>query len=186
MTWLSLPFTLGVFSLQVLASCCLPQQIFHTSLHSIPDEPKNSLELPNPKRNIRICSNKLMNNTSDEINLQSKQDIICSRSESETCNVSTLSGWHNTFFSVRNIPFKSNALIKEEKCILQWDSKDTIITRTSTFTFLVCKQSLLNLSRCEMYDYVMLLIWKLAFPWTIQNKTSITLSITLLINSFLP
>ena len=32
------------------------------------DEPKNSLELPNPTRIIRICSNKLMNNTSDEIN----------------------------------------------------------------------------------------------------------------------
>ena len=34
------------------------------------------------------------------------------------------------------------------------DSKDKIITRTSTFMFLVCKQSLLNLSSCEIYDYV--------------------------------
>ena len=41
------------------------------------DEPKNSLELPNLTRNIHKCSNKLMNNTSDEMNLQSKQDIIC-------------------------------------------------------------------------------------------------------------
>ena len=41
------------------------------------DEPKNSLELPNPTRNIRICSTKLMTITSGEINLQSKQDIIC-------------------------------------------------------------------------------------------------------------
>ena len=41
------------------------------------DEPKNSLELPNPKRNIRICSTKLMAITSGEINLQSKQHIIC-------------------------------------------------------------------------------------------------------------
>ena len=40
-------------------------------------EPKNSLELPNPTRNIRKCSNKLMSNTSGEINLQSKQDIVC-------------------------------------------------------------------------------------------------------------
>ena len=38
---------------------------------------KNSLELPYSTRNIRKCSNKLMTNTSGEINLQSKQDIIC-------------------------------------------------------------------------------------------------------------
>ena len=41
------------------------------------DEPKNSLELLNPTRNIRICSTKLITITSGEINLQSKQDIIC-------------------------------------------------------------------------------------------------------------
>ena len=41
------------------------------------DEPKNLLELPHPTRNIRKCANKLMTNTSGEINLQSKQDIIC-------------------------------------------------------------------------------------------------------------
>ena len=40
-------------------------------------KPKSLLELPNPARNIRKCSNKLMSNTSDEINLQSKQNIIC-------------------------------------------------------------------------------------------------------------
>ena len=34
-------------------------------------KPKNSLELPNPTRNIRKCSNKLMTHTSGEINLQS-------------------------------------------------------------------------------------------------------------------
>ena len=33
-TWLSLPLTLRVFSLQVLASSCLPQQIVNTSPHS--------------------------------------------------------------------------------------------------------------------------------------------------------
>ena len=33
------------------------------------DEPKNSLELLNPTRNIRICSTKLMTITSGEINL---------------------------------------------------------------------------------------------------------------------
>ena len=41
------------------------------------DEPKNSLELHNPTRNICICLTKLMTITSCEINLQSKQDIIC-------------------------------------------------------------------------------------------------------------
>ena len=40
------------------------------------DEPKNLLELPHATRNIPKCSNKLMTNTSGEINLQSKQDII--------------------------------------------------------------------------------------------------------------
>ena len=41
------------------------------------DEPKNLLELHNPTGNIRICLTKLMTITSCEINLQSKQDIIC-------------------------------------------------------------------------------------------------------------
>ena len=38
---------------------------------------KNSLELPIPTRNTRKFANKLMTDTSGEINLQSKQDIIC-------------------------------------------------------------------------------------------------------------
>ena len=38
---------------------------------------KNSLELSNPTTNTRKFSNKLMTDTSGEINLQSKQDIIC-------------------------------------------------------------------------------------------------------------
>ena len=38
---------------------------------------KNSLELPNPTRNTSKFANKLMTDTSGEINLQSKQDIIC-------------------------------------------------------------------------------------------------------------
>ena len=37
---------------------------------------KNSLELPNPTKNTRKFANKLMTDTSGEINLQSKQDII--------------------------------------------------------------------------------------------------------------
>ena len=38
---------------------------------------KNSLEFPNPTKNTRRFANKLMTDTSGEINLQSKQDIIC-------------------------------------------------------------------------------------------------------------
>ena len=37
---------------------------------------KNSLELHNPTRNTLKFANKLMTDTSGEINLQSKQDII--------------------------------------------------------------------------------------------------------------
>ena len=37
---------------------------------------KNSLELPNPTRSTRKFANKLITDTSGEINLQSKQDII--------------------------------------------------------------------------------------------------------------
>ena len=53
----------------------LSKYLIHPFIHF--DEPKNSLELLNPTRNIRICSTKLMTITSGEINLQSKQDIIC-------------------------------------------------------------------------------------------------------------
>ena len=38
---------------------------------------KNSLELPNHTRNTHKFANKLTTDTSGEINLQSKQDIIC-------------------------------------------------------------------------------------------------------------
>ena len=38
---------------------------------------KNSLELNNPTRNTCKFANKLMTDTSGEINLQGKQDIIC-------------------------------------------------------------------------------------------------------------
>ena len=64
---------------------------------------KNSLELLNPTRNTRKFANKLMTDISGGIN-------YLSRSESET--VADV----NTFFSVHNIPFESNASIKPEKC----------------------------------------------------------------------
>ena len=67
---------------------------------------KNSLELPNPTRNTRKFANKLMTDTSGEINLQSKQNIICHLAKvKRTYNVSTFCDWRNTFFSVHNIPF---------------------------------------------------------------------------------
>ena len=49
-----------------------------------------------------------MTDTSYEINLQSKQDIIC--------HAAKVNLQHNTFFNVHNIPFESNASIKPEKC----------------------------------------------------------------------
>ena len=49
-------------------------------------KPKNSLKLPNPTRYTHKFRNKLMTDTSCEINLQRKQDVISSRSESETSN----------------------------------------------------------------------------------------------------
>ena len=53
----------------------LSKYLIHPFTHF--DEPKNSLELLNLTRNIRICSTKLITITSGEINLQSNQDIIC-------------------------------------------------------------------------------------------------------------
>ena len=38
---------------------------------------KNSLELTNPTRNTHKFANELMADTCGEINLQSKQDVIC-------------------------------------------------------------------------------------------------------------
>ena len=90
----------------------LDQQIlnFPSNLFTHFDKPKNSLELPNPTRNIHKCLNKFMTNTSGEITLQSKQLGYCLlRSESETCNFSALCGSCDTFFSVCYIPFESNA-----------------------------------------------------------------------------
>ena len=69
---------LRVFPMQVLVSSCLPQQIlnFSSNLFTHFDKKlKNSLELPNPTRNTRKFANKLMTDTSGEINLQSKVKV---------------------------------------------------------------------------------------------------------------
>ena len=87
----SLPFTPGGFP------CKFSKVLVYLSKYLILlfthfDELKNSLELANPTRNIRICSTKLMTITSGEINLQSiKAGYYLSRSKSETCNFSALS-----------------------------------------------------------------------------------------------
>ena len=78
---------------------------------------KNSLELPNPTTNTRKFANKLMTDTYGEINLQSKQDIIC-----HTAKVKPTTSEHSVadvipFLSIHNIPFESNASIKPEKCL---------------------------------------------------------------------
>ena len=66
--------------------------------------PKNSLELPNPTRNIRKFTNKLITDTSCEINLQSKQGIIC-----HVAKVKSATSVHYvadviSSFSIHNIP----------------------------------------------------------------------------------
>ena len=134
----------------------LSKYLIHPFTHF--GEPKNSLELLNPARNIRICSTKLMTITSGEINLQSKQDIIC--------YVAKLKPATSAHYLVDVIPFLAYVIFPSNHN----DSKDTIITRTTTFTFLVCKQSLLNLSSCEIYDYVILLIWKLAWDMPMNDS----------------
>ena len=103
---------------------------------------KNSLELPNPTRNTRKFANKLMTHTSGKINSLSIQDIIC-----HLTKVKHDTSAHRVtdvipFFGVHDIPFESNTSIKPEK-MFNAHSKEKVITRTSTFTFLVCKQSLL-------------------------------------------
>ena len=77
---------------------------------------KNSHELSNPTRNTRKFANKLITDTSGEINSQGKQDII-----SRVAKVKPTTSAHYVaevipFFSVHNIPFESNASIKPEKC----------------------------------------------------------------------
>ena len=75
---------------------------------------KNSLELPKPTRNTRKVENKLMTDTSGEINLQSKQDIICHVAEVKLATSAHSVADVIPFFSVHNIPFESNASIKPE------------------------------------------------------------------------
>ena len=124
--------------MQVLASSLLPQQIlnFPSNLFTHFDKPKNSLKLPYPTRNIRKCSHKLMTNTSGEINLQSKQDIIC--------HVEKVKPATSAHYVVDVIPFLAYIIFpSNQRFDKARKSKEKVITRTSTFTFLVCKQSLL-------------------------------------------
>ena len=81
-------------TLQVLASSCLPQQIF---LLASKTRPKNSPQLPKRTRNTRKIANKFMTVASGEINLRSGLSHL-SRSESESCKVSAFHGWCNSLF----------------------------------------------------------------------------------------
>ena len=77
---------------------------------------KNSLELPNPTRNTRKFANKLMTDTSGEINSQSEQDIICHVAKVKPATSAHYVANVIPFFSVHDNPFESNASIKPEKC----------------------------------------------------------------------
>ena len=82
---------------------------------------RNSLELRNPTRNTRKFANELMPDISDisgEINLQSKQDIICHVAKVKPATSAHYVADVILFFGLHNIPFESNASIKPEKCIL--------------------------------------------------------------------
>ena len=57
--------------------------------------------------------------TSGEINLQSKQDIICHVAKLKPATSAHYLADVIPFFSIRNIPFESTASIKQEKCISQ-------------------------------------------------------------------
>ena len=102
---------------------------------------KNSLELPDPTRNTRKFANKLMTDTFGEINLQSKQDI--------TCHVAKVKPTTSEHSVADVIPFLAYIILlriqrfDKARKMSHIHSKEKVITRTSTFTFLVCKQSLL-------------------------------------------
>ena len=57
--------------------------------------------------------------TSGEINLQSKQDIICHVAKLKPATSAHYLADVIPFFSISNIPFESNASIKQEKFISQ-------------------------------------------------------------------
>ena len=79
---------------------------------------KKSLKLPSPTRNTQKFANKLMTDTSGEINLQSKQDIICHEAKVKPATAAHYVADVIPFFSVHNILFVSNASIKPEKMFL--------------------------------------------------------------------
>ena len=58
-----------------------------------------------------------MANTSGEINLQNKQDIICHVAKVKSAMSAHYVADVIPFFSICDIPFKSNASLKPEKCI---------------------------------------------------------------------
>ena len=82
-----------------------------------------------------------MTNTSGEMNLQSKQDIIC---HVEKVKPATPAHYVvDVIPFLANIIFPSNQRFDKARKMYFAHSEEKVITRTSTFTFLVCKQSLL-------------------------------------------
>ena len=81
--------------------------------------PRIHLNCLNPQEIFANVQNKLTSNTSDEINLQSKQNIIC-----HVAKVKSAMSTHHLadpipFLAYVIFLFESNASIKPEKCISQ-------------------------------------------------------------------
>ena len=103
---------------------------------------KNSLELPIPTRNTRKFANKLMNDTSGEINLQSKQDIIC-----HVAKVKPTMSAHSVTDAIPFLAYIIYSLgiqrFDKARKMSYIHSKEKVITRTSTFIYLSCLQAVL-------------------------------------------
>ena len=82
-----------------------------------------------------------MTNIPGELNLQSKQDIICHVAKVKPATavhyVADVIPFQRTLYFLRIQSFD-----KARKNWFYTHNKEKVITRTSTFTFLVCKQSL--------------------------------------------
>ena len=59
----------------------------------------------------------------DEINLQGKHNLICHVAIVKELQRQCIHGWHNTFFSLFNILFESNALIKRKKIYFAYNKE---------------------------------------------------------------
>ena len=102
---------------------------------------KNSLELPIPTRNTRKFANKLMTDTSGEINLQSKDIISHVAKVKPTTSAHSVADIIPFLACIINYSLQTQRFDKGRNMYFT-HSKEKVITRTFTFKFLVCKQSL--------------------------------------------